>query len=441
MRCEIKTMLKLNRRSASFFIFLNIINKRKMQKPEQLTFGRYGHTLHHCQVISKDNQWIVYDTRNEDPAIGTTTRIERVHVESKKVEVLYEIKNSNPFGPGVGAATFSPIADKVLFIHGLQNANEEQPYGQSRRSGVAIDVNFPNQPIHMDARDVVNPYTNGALRGGTHSHCWHPEGNLISFTYNDEVAEMYGIPNERMVGVMFPKKVEVASANGNENFSGEMFSFLVSKIVEHAKPGSDEIEKAFDECWVGKERKIAFQGFVRDGNGNRKTEIFMVDIPSEEELNRLTNLQGTKYTLPIIPSNLHQYRVTYTPKGISNFRHWLRSSPNGEVLYFLKEDDFGVTQLYNYNIIYNKMTQMSFHSTSIHSPININTKGDKIAYYNDNKIVVVNVNSLESEYITEVNENLEGIPNWDLTGKYVFYNAYVRNEFDEKFLQIFKIPV
>lgn len=412
-----------------------------MNKPEQLTFGRYGHTLHHCQVISKDNQWIVYDTRNEDAAIGSTTRIERVHTVTKEIQVLYEVKESNPYGPGVGAATYSTIEDKVLFIHGLLNADVKQPYSQSRRSGVAIDVHLPNQPIHFDARDMENPFTTGALRGGTHSHCWHPSGQLISFTYNDEVAEINGIPNERMVGVMFPKKVEVASANGNENFSGEMFSFLVSKIVEHATPGSDEIEKAFDECWLGNQRKLAFQGFVRDENGKRKTEIFIAELPSQDFLSKLNNIQGTMYTLPQVDASINQYRVTHTLNGISTFRHWLRSSPDGEDLFFLMEDEFNVTQLYKYNIPEDKLIQISFHTTSIHSPLNINQDGDKVVYCNDNKIVVINVYSKEIEFVSEVIDGLYGIPNWDLSGKNIVYNAYVEDDFGEKFLQIFKMTL
>jgi len=409
--------------------------------PEQLTFGNYGHTLHHCQVVSPDNQWIVYDTRNEDSEIGSTTRIERVHVETKEIQILYETKNANEFGPGVGAATYSPNQDKVLFIHGLNNPTSDKPYGIARRTGVAIDTTNPNQPIYMDARDVQFPFTKGALRGGTHSHCWHPNGELISFTYNDEVLEINGISSERTVGVMFPKKVKVPNDFNEEQISGEMFSVIVSPIVNEAKWGSDEIEKSFDECWLGNKRAIAFQGWVRDANGNRKTEIFTAELPNDLAKEDFNPLEGTINDYPGIPKGINLRRVTYTLKGISNFRHWLRSSPDGEFVYFLMEDEYLFINIYRINVINKQIVKITNHNKSIHSPFNISPDGNKVIYLCDNKLCIFYINEKKYIELSSFNENLYGIPNFDKTGDRIFYNQYIENSYQEKLLQIFSIKL
>ena len=413
-----------------------------MREAIQLTFGPYGHTLHHNQVISPDNQWIVYDTRNEDSQICTTTRIERVNHFTKVIEVLYEVPNFNEYGPGVGAVTYAPHEDRVIFIHGISNASKSKPYGMTRRSGVAIDVNKPNYPIYMDARDIYEPFTKGALRGGTHSHAWSNDGTKISFTYNDYVLSNNGLPEERVVGVMYPKEVNVNSKDSIECFSGKMFSVLISKIVQSATPGSDEIEKAFDECWLGDKNSIIFQGWVRDSNGDRKTEVFKVDLPidiNNISLNEL--IEGSSNSLPYVPSLFKQQRLTTTPRGLSSFRHWLRSSPNGKIIYFLMEDDNLITNLFQLDLETNELIQLSHHTNSIHSPFNISPDGNKLIYFCNHQLIVYDC--LENNFIELTTQNFElsGIPNFDKSGKYIFFNKYVVDKNASKFLQIFKIEL
>lgn len=408
-------------------------------KPQQITFGNYGHTLHHCQVISPDNQWIVYDTRNEDTAIGTTTRIELVHIETNEIQVLYEVKDANEFGPGVGAVTYSPNQERVLFIHGINHPTKDKPYGIARRTGVAIDTNFPNHLIYMDARDVIFPFTKGALRGGTHSHCWHPNSKLISFTYNDEILESNGIPNDRSVGVMFPQKVKVPNDYLVEQISGEMFSVIITSLVENAKWASDEIEKAFDECWLGEKQALAFQGWVRDECGLRKTEIFIAELPNDLTQQTKIPLQGTTTTYPGILNHVKIKRVSYTPKGISSYRHWLRASPNGEYVYFLMEDEYLCTNIFRIDINNGTINQITHHENSIHSPFNISPDGNDIIYFCDNKLYIYHIETNVYRELLSNNQLLYGIPNFDKTGKQIFYNQYVENENLEKFLQIFRL--
>ena len=148
----------------------------------QLTNDSYGHLLNSTQVFSPDDEWIVYDTRNDDGGIGVTGSIEMVNVKTGKVQALYRTEHQTEYGPGVGAATFSPVDPTVLFIHGIRNADKERPYGFTRRTGVAIRTDHPFKPIFMDARNIVPPFTPGALRGGSHAHSWSGDGKWISFT-------------------------------------------------------------------------------------------------------------------------------------------------------------------------------------------------------------------------------------------------------------------
>src|SRR5690606_9394331 len=130
----------------------------------------------------------------------------------------------------------------------------------------------------------------------THAHGWSADGQWISFTYNDYPLEQLSQTNPavkdlRVVGVMAPlKKVAVSDGGSLENNSGELFSVVVTKVTELPKPGSDEIDKAFDEGWIGtngylkpdgtrQKRAIAFQGNVRNPEGKTVAEIFVADLP------------------------------------------------------------------------------------------------------------------------------------------------------------------
>ena len=138
----------------------------------QLTHDSYGHFLNSTQVFSPDDEWIVYDTRNDDGGIGVTGSIEMVNAKTGEIRPLYRTQNQTQYGPGVGAATFSPVDQTVLFIHGIRNASQNNPYGFTRRTGVAIHTGKPFEPVFMDARNIIPPFTPGALRGGTHAHTW-----------------------------------------------------------------------------------------------------------------------------------------------------------------------------------------------------------------------------------------------------------------------------
>src|SRR5690606_28213760 len=101
-----------------------------------------------------------------------------------------------------------------------------------------------------------------------------------------------GVRDLRTVGIMVPGTVKVPFDGSLENNSGICFSVVVTDVTENPEPGSDAIDKAFDECWIGKsgyqksdgthqQRAIAFQGNVRNTEGETVTEIFVIDLPDE----------------------------------------------------------------------------------------------------------------------------------------------------------------
>ncbi|MET0464765.1 MAG: DUF3748 domain-containing protein [Chitinophagaceae bacterium] len=422
----------------------------------QLTADSNGHCLNSTQCFSADGQWIVYDGRNDDTQIGSTAAISMVHTASGAIRQLYHTTDQTEFGPGVGAATFSPVADRVLFIHGIRNASEERPYSITRRTGVAIDINNPQMPVFMDARNIIPPFTNGALRGGTHAHTWTADGQWISFTYNDYLLEQAAKANEkikdlRTIGIMVPRPV-IVPGNGMENNNGEMFSIPVAVVMEDPVNGSDEIEKAFDETWIGnrgyrkadgswQRRAIAFQGNLREQNGQAKTEIFVVDIPedilmSAESMSFHATSQGR---LPL-PPGLVQRRISHTQKGVSSTpRHWLRSNADGSRIAFLAEDEKGFVQLFSIAPTGGEPEQLTRFDFSIQGAFNFSPDGQFIAYAADNSVFVTNVSTLEADRVTERSNDESkpvGAVNWSYDGKMLCYNRYMQVN-NEKWLQLF----
>ncbi len=422
----------------------------------QLTHSPQGHTLHNTQAFSRDGQWIVYDARNDDSQIGSTGSIGMVNVETGEIRTLYQTQHQTVYGPGVGAATFSPTQDRVLFIHGIRNADASRPYGITRRTGVAIDIDRPQQPIFMDARDIIPPYTPGALRGGTHAHSWSGDGQWISFTYNDYVMEQLAktdtaVQDLRMVGIMVPKPVTVPPDSTLENNSGICFSAVVTDVTENPVPGSDAIDKAFDECWIGKEgyhkpdgtlqrRAIAFQGNVRNAEGKTLTEIFVVDLPDElpTEANGQP-LEGTATSRPGVPKGVSQRRITHSAHGVEGPRHWLRTTPDGALICYLAKDPNGVIQLFGISPNGGNPVAITRNKFSVQSPFNIDPSGTWIAYIADNSVFITEIATGVTERITPRFTDAEkpiGAPNWSPDGKAIAYNRNTIVD-QEYFLQIF----
>lgn len=428
----------------------------------QLTSDAKGHFLHTTQQFSSDDQWLVYDTRDDDPYIIRTCCIEMVNTETGEVRRLYQTERQTAFGPGVGGATFNPLRSEVLFIHGLQNCDSLRPYGFSRRTGVMIRTDAPRQPVFLDARDVTPPFTPGALRGGTHAHTWSADGQWVSFTYNDDImaqiSKEEGSRKEdlRMVGVMAPYgPVNVEHDGTGENIDGRLYSAVVTEVVENPPPGSDQISRACEDGWIGTEgylrpdgsrqkRAVAFLGDVRNEKGEKLTEVFVVDIPDDirrASFERPT--EGTLYSRPLPPAGTTQRRLTHTEDrkypGVQGPRHWLRSLPDGSLIFFMMKDEDGRVQIYGVSPNGGDVRQITQNDFSIETSFNVSPDGKWLVY-----------GSKEIAYITEVSggrarqvspappANASGMraPNFSNDGTMIVYNRKVAMG-DSSYYQIF----
>ncbi len=403
-----------------------------------------GHMLHHHGVFSPDGEWVVFDGRNDDTKIGETSVIGLVNVSTGEESIIYETQNPTVYGPGVGAASFSPVRDFVIFIHGLPDAGPEKPYAMSRRTGVGIDIHKPFQPVIMDARDVTFPYAPGSLRGGTHSHGWSGDGQLISFTYNDERVD----PDLRVVGVMLPYEpgVRVDSARGNN--PGAYYSAIVTEVIRKPSPGSDQISKAFDECWVGKNGytnktgqkipyAIAFQGNVLTAGGKVITEIFIVDI-DPQKIPDDPEAVGREGERPLVPAGIRQRRLTFTENGISDTRHWLRSGVDGSYIYALAKDNKGRNQIIRAEVNSGKTEFVSHNDFSIDYSFNLSHDGRKVCFVALNSVYIFDLEKRESRCLTPDHSGgkIVGAPSFSPHDDLIVYNQYEKHADGQEYLQI-----
>jgi WD40 repeat protein len=421
--------------------------------------------LNSLQVFSPDDQWVVYDTRNDQTHIGRTCCVEKVNINTGEIVRLYSAPGQTLNGPGVGAVAYHPREDKMIFIHGLLNCDAEKPYGFTRRFGAILDETIPGRISSAEARTVALPLVPGALRGGTHAHSWSGDGEWISFTYNDFLMEELekssggNIKDLRTIGIMSPIRPVQVPQPSAENFSGTYFAVVAATVTEKPAWGSDEIEKAFDECWIGEKgypkkdgsrqaRAIAFQGNVRTAIGSLLTEVFVSDIP--EDITRPEQgkvLEGTLTGRPTVPYGLAQRRVTFTADrkypGLQGPRFWLRSSPDGANLYFLMKDDDGVVQVFVVSVNGGNIRQITDLPASVQAQFNVSPDGNRLALIADNSVWVVELKSGKSTRLTprtadDMAPVLAVI--WNNSGDALVYNRHVSGP-EGRFLQIFSLEL
>lgn len=387
-------------------------------RPEsQVTDGPGGRILTNVNVWSPDSECIAYDTR-PDPAGDTFagTRIEMVNVRTKEVRLLYEAKH----GANCGVATWHPTEPKVAFILGPERPTPDWTYGPSRRHGVMVDVRRPGVAANLDARDLTPPYTPGALRGGSHVHVWSPDGRLVSFTYEDHVLAGRGDPgadvNQRNVGVsLVGRPVAVPKAHPR-NHDGDAFSVLVTRTTAKPRPGSDDITKAFEEGWVGtagylrpdgtrQRYALAFQGHVRSDAGDTVSDVFIADLPGDLTVPGDGPLEGTTTRRPAPPRGTVQRRLTYTASdkfpGLQGPRHWLRSSPDGTRIGFLKKDDSGVVQFWTVSPNGGPAVQVTRNPHPVASAFTWHPDGRRVAFVMDNNVCLTDVPTGETIRLTQ----------------------------------------
>ena len=376
---------------------------------KQITTESKGHILTNTAVWSPDSEWIVYDTRS-DPSgeVFDGSTIEMVNIHTGEVKELYRSAN----GAFCGVTTFHPHDNKVVFILGPEHPTPDWQYSASHRQGVIVALSRPDKSINLDARDLLSPFTDGALRGGSHVHVWDANGEWVSFTYEDHILLQFKEEtseheiNLRNVGVSAPIGRVHVKKDHPRNHDGEFFSVVVTRTIANPKPGSDEIKKAFEEGWVGtngylrsdgsrQRHALAFQGNIVTARGETISEVFIVDLPEDITLSGDGPLSGTETRRPYPPKGTIQRRLTYTADnkypGIEGPRHWLRSSPDGSRIAFLMKDKDGIVQLWTISPNGGEPLQITHNSWSIASAFTWSPDGSYIAHVMDNSVAMTEV--------------------------------------------------
>jgi len=389
---------------------------------QKITHAPQSHVLTNINVWSPNGEWIVYDVRSGSGFDGS--KIERVHVRTGEVECLYKSAN----GAHCGVVTYSPVDPQVVFILGPEHPTADWNYHFTRRRGAVVDDGRPGVARPLDAMNYAPPFAAGALRGGSHVHVFSPDGRYVSFTYEDAVLAQLDAdpaapphePNQRNVGVtVLGSPVAVASTHPRNN-DGDGFSVIVTRTVADPRPGSDEISKAFEEGWVGREgyrtadgalqRALAFQGLVTAPDGRSHAEVFIVDLPADLSRGGGTALAGTTTTRPVPPVGTMQRRLTYTaerrcPGLATTPRHWLRASPDGSSIGFLMADDAGVVQLWTVSPLGGEMRQITHNPVGISSAFTWSPDGERITHVMDGSVCETRLDTGETTRLTALDDS------------------------------------
>lgn len=372
---------------------------------KQITFTPRNHQLTNLNTWTPDSNWLVFDVRPSGASFTGET-IERVNVHTGELEVIYRATQ----GAHVGVVTVHPKSEKYVFIHGPENPDETWDYDFHHRRGVIVSQ---AEVTNLDAMDITAPYTPGALRGGSHVHVFSPSGEFVSFTYNDHVLhERSPALDLRNVGVAAPYGPVSVSTQHPREYSGSRWCVLVSQTTPAPKPGSDEINRAYEEGWVG-DSTLAFIGDTLSVTGEKVPELFIVDLPQNESGWKQPGdapLEGTEATMPAPPSGIHQRRLTFTherafPGLVNQPRHWVRSNPQASEIAFLMRDNHGVVQLWLIPPQGDEPRQLTRCATSIQSAFNWHPSGKWLGFVLENRIACCDAQTGDIDFLTDRHGN------------------------------------
>jgi hypothetical protein len=428
----------------------------------QLTTNAQGHVLTNINAWSADGQWLAYDVRTGDSFNGS--RIEQVNVRTGEVRHIYTAVN----GAMCGVVTCHPIEPLVIFIHGPEHPSPDWEYSFVHRRGAVVDTRRPGVARPLDAMNYAPPFVAGALRGGSHVHVFSPDGSWVSFTYEDAVLARLDAdlsapkhePNQRNVGVAVPSGPVQVSQSHRRSHDGDWFSVLVTRTVGHPQPGSDEISKAFEEGWVGRDgyvradgtrqrRALAFQGLVTAPNGRQHAEVFIVDLSDDLTRAGGTPLEGTPTTLPAPPLGVKQRRLTFTadrkfPGVAQSPRHWLRTSPDGTQIGFLMPDESGIVQLWTVSPLGGAPRQVTRNETDIASAFTWSADGRWASHIMDGSVCVTEMTNGRTQRLTAKGNAAEApLPSacvFSPDGREIAYMRAVGAD-SERFTQIFVVTL
>ena len=302
----------------------------------QLTHSARNHMLDNNDNFSPDGRFLCYDTREMiGPDIGNSHSIEKADLNAGSETVLYEprqfVTGDRP-APGVGAASFAPFGNSVVFIHGPMV--EETPvrgfYGKPNRQGAEVVADGKGVLTWLDKRDVDTSRDTipGAHRGGSHRHEYTLDGKRIGFTYDDFILSQY----DRTVGYMERNPKAPAPATC-------YFAVMVPVVPRGtARPG--EIERAAGDSWVGEHGYMrAFIGKVREEDGTYRESLFVADVPAGVDIT--TADSGSPLRFPSPPKGVRVRRLTHTrAEGI------VRGTVAGDRIAYYAEAADGTLQVF-----------------------------------------------------------------------------------------------
>lgn len=436
------------------FLFQGCSNPYPIE-PTQITFGNYNHSLDNNDNFSPDGQWLVYDTRMENGGIRMGRTIERVNINNHTIDTIYTAPNFSGYGPGIGAVSYHPFYDQVIFIHGLLNPTKIEPYTFTRRFGAIVNIGDPNNMSILDARDVTYPFTLGALRGGTHRHEFSGDGKWVGYTYNDALmANHYPEKNLRTIGVSHMGNPTYVNSFDRKHFMGISETVVAVKVTPYPVPGSDEISHAANDSWVGDsgyvdqngkiQRARAFLGEVRSQSGQKVKELFIVNIPENINLDEAeSTITGTLSELPVPPKSFNQRRLTWTAEtqfpGCSGI---VRSSPDGSQMAYLSRGEKGIQQVFLMSPLGGKPKQLTSFDTSVQSGVRWNPDGTRVCFVWNNAIIIANVNDGSWKQLTRASKQGISALVWSPDGSTIALNKNVHDENTGKlFAQIFIVKV
>lgn len=380
---------------------------------KQLTFAPRNHQLTNINAWTPDSRWLAFDVRPSGASFTGET-IERVNVQTGEVQVIYRALH----GAHVGVVTVNPQPpERYVFIHGPENPDANWQYDFHHRRGVVVQA---GQASNLDAMDITAPFTPGALRGGSHVHVWCPRGDLLSFTYNDHVLHALSPALDlRNVGVALPCGPVVPQGAHPREYAGSHWCVLVSRTTPQPRPGSDDINRAYEEGWVGNEgylkpdgarqrNALAFIGDTLSTQGDKVPELFIVDLPETQAPWKHAGdapLEGTPDTMPAPPAGVMQRRLTFThnrryPGLATAPRHWVRSDAQGKRLAFLMRDDSGVAQLWLISPNGGEPRQLTW-GAGVDSAFNWHPSGKALGFVQGRRIVMCDAQTGDITLLTD----------------------------------------
>lgn len=306
-----------------------------IQAERQLTSSPISKALDNNDNFSPDGQFLVYDTRDTvAPGPANSTSIMKVSISTGKESDVYRPKSvtGENAAPGVLAASWSPVADEIVFIHGplLDETARVGFYSQTNRRGAVVNSSGTGAVRFLDCRDVASQVTPaGAHRGGTHRHEFSRDGRRIGFTYDDQLVRTHG----RNLGILVPHSKAPCGVS-------HYFAVLLP-IVPAGEARHGDLVRAADDSWVDPKGLMrAFIGTVKNQDDSTATSLFVVDIPENTDFT--TAESGTANRYPTPPKGLKIRRLAQhaaTP-GI------VRGSHDGTKIAYYATGSNGVRQIF-----------------------------------------------------------------------------------------------